>query len=772
MKHSTRTVLLSVILTAVFLVGVWGCGGSKVAGKAGVAEAVQAPVVKTLAEELTQIDAKIEILRGELAEAMSEVDVNLMVGAIERIADEAEAMVAAAERYPGVTEAEIDTIGQKVTEILNAIYKNRLEGLADDASDMLWGARKMAHDRMGDLWSRLADLWGAHWSDSVAILPGEDDGTWFAFEDEGSRLWGYRDKNGAVRIEPRFLRGGIGFVAPKFDHIVSIIEDNGVRSERYHLTKGGKILNKASDYRDRYQKECENEGFIRFWNRKKELAGMLDRFGNVVIPAEYNLLSRAQDGLVASFKHYTSEDVGGEYRHINDDIAGEEKGRRVGMVILDTLNNVLLEADMRDVHRLNLYSAVKTETPHPDTATRVSFPAKEGGYYSFICYEKEFRHWLRESLLVDLTPEKLAEAMLDSVNCFMRFVVHTQRLMPNWRSEKRELTGKVFDIMKNDLTALLNPERKHSIRIDGKVLERYSMKSPEFEKYYDNCGNQMDWAYPVFEIDISPGNLTDHRNSYVFLRTGDGYKLFGITIRNNGLFYTVINDAPARDFTTLGTWHYLRGHYDDAAALYGEALKRDSSNWVAYSNRSAVYYEQGEFARSIADAERSIRLDPSKVGVYNNRSLSYAALGDYKKTAADLDRDLDMAIKAITTDKKDCSCGLLAFHNYSVLHAFMGNEPKADSLREKGMALCGKNTRGYYITNINNYSRFITRFPQNALMHYHRGVIYARMGEYAAAAEDLKNALKLNPRHALAKKWLGTVDKKLKDAEQSQNKEE
>jgi hypothetical protein len=55
---------------------------------------------------------------------------------------------------------------------------------------------------------------------------------------------------------------------------------------------------------------------------------------------------------------------------------------------MDTNNNILIENFDPD-DNLNFFSLEITKTPHPDTLRR-SFLAKDGSYYSFVGFEKEF----------------------------------------------------------------------------------------------------------------------------------------------------------------------------------------------------------------------------------------------------------------------------------------------------------------------------------------------------------------------------------------------
>ncbi|MCL2220377.1 MAG: tetratricopeptide repeat protein [Chitinispirillia bacterium] len=750
MRRPILTALAAVFILSIAIGGL-GCIGPKTSLKAGA----QDPN-KNIDTLLYRLDSATEALYTEW-----------MTQIMEKMAAATEIITAEAEKRPGITPAQIDSLDKRLHKLGNDVHNTMLCYSVlyryENKYEAFETAQAAFNSHLIDLERRLADLSHAvaPWRpDSVTILPGPDDGTWLAFtdEDENPMLWGYKDKSGAVRIEPRFFSHTAGFDAPDFDHIIAVAEHDGLRWNRYYLTKSGKIAGRDSIYVFDNGYDHESEGFIRFEDRKKQMTGMLDRYGNAAIPAEYNALSKVTNGMTAALKDAKR----GRHNCDGDDHRSFTGGKHL---LIDTLNNVLIEDFSADDININFFSIEKSEIPHPDTTARISFPAKGGGFYSFIHYEKEFIHWLKNSLLAqDLTPEKLMEAMPDSVECSMQ-PRDDENVSANWKSERRELTDKVFDILKNDLAALSDTTRKHTI--DREI--NYT-------------------SIPVFSVRLIPNNLEDalgRDNEYEFSRTDGGYKLSGVSIRNNDLFFSAYKEVPASDFVTLGNRRFRSGDFDEATALYNVAIERDSNNVLAwhnrataslqkgghakaiddltrvialdsnnaarYVNRGCVYYKTGAFAKAVTDAGRAIRMDTSNVDAHIIRALTHAAMGDYKKAAADYDKAAKLKESP------------MLFHNYSILYAYMGDDAKTDSLYQKAMRLDRRNARDFYEEDIKDYTLIIKYLPKNAIALYHRGVVYAKMEEYAKAAEDLRAALTINPKHALAKKWLGIADAKLKD---------
>jgi tetratricopeptide (TPR) repeat protein len=58
---------------------------------------------------------------------------------------------------------------------------------------------------------------------------------------------------------------------------------------------------------------------------------------------------------------------------------------------------------------------------------------------------------------------------------------------------------------------------------------------------------------------------------------------------------------------------------------------------VAYGNRGAAYYNQGQHDLAIADLDEAIRLDPKLATAYGIRGFAYNSKGQRDRAIADLD---------------------------------------------------------------------------------------------------------------------------------------
>ena len=338
-------------------------------------------------------------------------------------------------------------------------------------------------------------------------LFGQNDETWISFWNSDTTLVGYKDKNGVIKIEPKFE---LFSIAEKFDDIIAVLAEIDDKYVSYYLTKTGKIVGRDSMHIFDNGFDCESEGFIRFRDRKTDKAGMFNRNGNIVIPAEYSDLTRVRNGMIIALKDAKREYLD-DYKEYWKWVGGKE-------MLIDTLNNVLID-NFPYTTNLNFFSIEKTKTPNLEVI-RECFSAIDGSYFSFINFEKEFKQWLVDSLFVNLTTEKLINASFDTI---------TWSFSIGWgKTDREDFVTNNFEILKKGLLEA-NLDCEYFISPIG--LNPYTYEGIEFEKYFNNCGEGKNWIYPLMEVWVSNKDKKNFKqNNFDFLRTDNGYKLISVTI--------------------------------------------------------------------------------------------------------------------------------------------------------------------------------------------------------------------------------------------------
>jgi hypothetical protein len=241
---------------------------------------------------------------------------------------------------------------------------------------------------------------------------------------------------------------------------------------------------------------------------------MFNKYGDIVIPAEYNDLSRVRNGMVIALR-------GSVKKYLNNGehfswVGGKE-------YLIDTANKVLIDSFKLD-HNLNFFSLKISSKPDSDPI-RQYFNGTNGQYYSFIDYEKEFRVWLKTLLLEDPTKDKLRLLILKTIVSWKE--------PEGWiKEEKEAFIDRNYDLIKSTFTELTSLKCDYNIFDNG--LNPYIYDTEEYATYFNNCGEPKEWIYPVKDIVInrSKKKKLAKQEHLEFLRTDDGYKLISITIQN------------------------------------------------------------------------------------------------------------------------------------------------------------------------------------------------------------------------------------------------
>ncbi|MFH7016766.1 hypothetical protein [Flavobacterium sp. FlaQc-47] len=337
--------------------------------------------------------------------------------------------------------------------------------------------------------------------------------TWISFWDKDTTHIGFKDQKGNIKIAPKFM--GLTF-ANKFDDIIVVSEEMKENWKSYYLTKSGRIVGRDSLYIFDNGADCENEGFIRFKDYKTDKMGLFNAHGNIVIPTEYSDLTRVRNGMIIALKGATKVMDSGGDGHFSWG-GGKE-------YLIDINNKILIE-NFGYNDELNFYSLQKSKEPSKDEI-RENFLGVDDQYYSFINFDKEFKLWLKNNFLTDLSKENLLKNSYDKITYWK------EQDVDGWVSKpKASFIEQNYKLIKAKLLQLKAVDCDY--HIFSQSLNKFIYEADEYDQYFDNCHQPKDWINPVKNIVISPKNKTDHgQDHFEFLRTENGYKLISISLRN------------------------------------------------------------------------------------------------------------------------------------------------------------------------------------------------------------------------------------------------
>ncbi len=162
--------------------------------------------------------------------------------------------------------------------------------------------------------------------------------------------------------------------------------------------------------------------------------------------------------------------------------------------------------------------------------------------------------------------------------------------------------------------------------------------------------------------------------------------------------------------------HHLheQENYPAAIEKAAEAIERDQRNLAALATRAASYWYSDHFVEAAEDYSQLIELESEATFAYVGRGQVYVELGEYELALTDLDR-------AVESERQASSETGLAY-----------------ALSGRGLARAGLQQ---FDDAQEDFEQSARLRPNNAWVHYNRGLVYRTLDELTRAAESFQHAL-------------------------------
>ncbi len=232
-----------------------------------------------------------------------------------------------------------------------------------------------------------------------------------------------------------------------------------------------------------------------------------------------------------------------------------------------------------------------------------------------------------------------------------------------------------------------------------------------------------------------------------------------------------------------------RGHFDQAIALYTEALQdkalANERRATLLADRGVAHARRQSPREAIEDFNRAVQLFPEYAAIYNNRGNVLLGIGAVREAMKDFDRALLLApgYAAAYSNRAGGHLKLghldLAVADYTKAIALVPTSPAAFTGRgrahlaaqrplaasrdfTRAVGLDARFSAAYrsraeaklaierYDEAIEDFSRAIAFDPRNAELHVARGGAYLEGGNAASAVKDFTTAIEIAPRNVAA----------------------
>jgi tetratricopeptide (TPR) repeat protein len=183
-----------------------------------------------------------------------------------------------------------------------------------------------------------------------------------------------------------------------------------------------------------------------------------------------------------------------------------------------------------------------------------------------------------------------------------------------------------------------------------------------------------------------------------------------------------------------------RGSFEQAIAMYDEAIEHKPDFPEAYYNRGLAYAAGEDYGQAIADWSQAIKLDPGLVRAYYSRGLAYYVQGNIKGAIADFDEVIGRTPESIADlwrDVEPDSDNRVLDH--LATNSFTIDLPRVHAYR--GLAYLAT---GQVRLALVDLDKAIELRPSLALAYYGHGVACLEIGDYEQAITDLVTVLELD----------------------------
>ncbi len=256
----------------------------------------------------------------------------------------------------------------------------------------------------------------------------------------------------------------------------------------------------------------------------------------------------------------------------------------------------------------------------------------------------------------------------------------------------------------------------------------------------------------ILKGELNPAVATEVDPKYAFAR-GLAYSANGDNDRAITEYGEAVRFDPkdALAYYNRGLAYRAKGDNDSAIADYNEAIKLDPKHVEAHNARGLAYNAKRDYDRAIADYSEAIRLNAKYAVGYNNRGLAYSAKGDFNHAIAEYNEAIRLAANYAA-----------AYTNRGYAYRRLGDYDRAIADHTEAIRLNPKyalayNNRGFAYNNKGDFDRAIADLneairlnPNYAVAYDNRGFAHNKKGDFDRAIADLNEAIRLNPKYAIA----------------------
>jgi len=206
------------------------------------------------------------------------------------------------------------------------------------------------------------------------------------------------------------------------------------------------------------------------------------------------------------------------------------------------------------------------------------------------------------------------------------------------------------------------------------------------------------------------------------------------------------NAAEALKEKAAGNEAYKKKDFETALTHYNKAIELDPTNVIFRINKSAVYFEQGEFETCIKECLDAVDVGRENKAEFKTLAKAFARAGNSYHKLKDYDNAIYYFNKSLSESRDPAIVTRVNELEKELKDAkrreYIDPE-KALEEKQKGNENFQK---GDYSTAMKHYTEAIARNPDDAKLYSNRAACYTKLAEFKLALKDCEDCLRLDPK--------------------------
>lgn len=192
----------------------------------------------------------------------------------------------------------------------------------------------------------------------------------------------------------------------------------------------------------------------------------------------------------------------------------------------------------------------------------------------------------------------------------------------------------------------------------------------------------------------------------------------------------------AKKEKNLGNDAYKKKNFDLALKHYQSAIEHDSNDITFYNNVAAVYFEQKEFEKCVAECEKAIEIGRENRADFKLIAKSFARIGNAQRKLENWKAAKTAFEKSMSEHRTPEIKTILSQLEKKIkddeIRAYI-DPVKAEEEKEKGNEYFKK---GDFSSAVKHYSEAIRRNPDDPKLYSNRAACYTKLAAFDLGLKD------------------------------------